>query len=82
MAGYRPTAYAIKQFGLRGGLRDALARMNLSQNEFARKCGISSGYMSQLLGGTRFAGPAIRARMCGVLHLDFDDLFEEVRHDD
>ena len=52
--------------------------MNLSQNELARRCEISSGYMSQLLTGARFAGPAVRTRIATNLKLEFDDLFEEV----
>ena len=71
--------YMPLQFRLRPAVRLALARRNLSQNEFARACGLSSGYMSQLLTGARCAGPTVRERMCRVLGMGFDDLFEERR---
>ena len=53
-----------------------LARQNITQNELARKLGISSGYLSQLVSGTRFPSPALRRRMLELLNpLTFDDLF-------
>lgn len=58
-----------------------LARMNVSQNELARRAGISSGYMSQLLSQIRCAGPATREKLLQVLPgIDFDNLFNEVRN--
>lgn len=59
-------------------VRTAVARMNVSQNRLARRCGVTSGFMSQLLSGQRNAGPAVRARLLEQLGLNFDDLFEEV----
>ena len=55
---------------------DAIARENMSQNEFAAKLGISSGYMSQLVCGTRYPSPRLRRRILESLdNLIFDDLF-------
>ena len=54
----------------------AVARQNVSQNELAVKLGISSGYMSQLVCGTRCPSPRLRRRMLDFLGpLTFDDLF-------
>jgi transcriptional regulator with XRE-family HTH domain len=57
-------------------LWDTIARQNISQNELARRLGITSGYMSQLVCGTRCPSPRLRRKM--LEHLDslsFDDLF-------
>lgn len=78
----RLNAYQPSRFRLRPDVRRALARLNLSQNEFARQCRVSSGYMSQLLTGSRCAGPEVRARILGIIGLDFDSMFEEVSGDD
>jgi transcriptional regulator with XRE-family HTH domain len=57
-------------------LWDAIARENMSQNEFAAKLGISSGYMSQLVCGTRYPSPRLRRRMLESFgNLTFNDLF-------
>src|SRR5688572_26663382 len=64
-------AYAATRFRLRPQLRGALARLNLPQNELARTAGISSGYMSQLLSGTRLVGPRVRARLIAATRLEF-----------
>lgn len=57
-------------------LWEAMARRNLSQNELARELGISSGYMSQLLCGTRYPSPRLRRRMLERLTpAGFNDLF-------
>ncbi|MCY4617265.1 MAG: helix-turn-helix transcriptional regulator [Chloroflexi bacterium] len=51
-------------------------RRNLSQNELARKCGISSGYLSQLITGTRSPSAEVRRRLQSELGAEhFDDLF-------
>ena len=55
---------------------DSIARLNMSQNEFAVKLGVSSGYMSQLVCGTRSPSPKLRRKMLEILApLTFDDLF-------
>ena len=57
-------------------LWDVIARQNISQNELARRLGITSGYMSQLVCGTRCPSPRLRRKMLGHLDsLTFDDLF-------
>jgi transcriptional regulator with XRE-family HTH domain len=57
-------------------LWDAIARQNISQNELANRLGVSSGYMSQLVCGTRCPSPRLRRKMLEVLSpLTFDDLF-------
>ena len=56
-----------------------LDRENLSQNALAQKLKISSGYMSQLMSGKRFAGAKIRRRIQDAFpRFGFDDLFHEV----
>lgn len=57
-------------------LWDAIARHNMSQNEFARRLEITSGYMSQLVCGTRCPSPQLRRKMLEQLNpLTFDELF-------
>ena len=54
----------------------AMVRNNLSQNALARKIGISSGHMSQVMAGRRRPSPQIRRRMLQYLPgYNFDDLF-------
>ena len=55
---------------------DRLERANLSQNELARRIGVTSGYLSQLISGRR--SPSPRTRRCLLEALDvggFDELF-------
>lgn len=53
-----------------------LARYNMSQNELARELGVSSGYMSQLVCGSRSPSPRLRRRILEHLKpMTFDDLF-------
>ena len=53
-----------------------LDERGMSQNELARLCGLSSGYLSQLLSGARCPSPPVRRRLLQALGLsDFDDLF-------
>ena len=53
-----------------------MARGNLTQNELAGKLGISSGYMSQLVCGTRRPSPRLRRKMIEIMApMTFDDLF-------
>ena len=55
---------------------DRLDQLNLSQNELARTVGITSGYLSQLMSGTRCPSAEMRQRLQDVLGIDsFDDLF-------
>jgi transcriptional regulator with XRE-family HTH domain len=53
-----------------------LAKRNLSQNAFAERLGISSGYMSQLMRGTRYPSAELRAKIISSLkNINFDKIF-------
>ena len=55
---------------------DRLDQLNLSQNELARTVGITSGYLSQLMSGSRCPSAEMRQRLQDILRIDsFDDLF-------
>ena len=55
---------------------ELLNRLNLSQNELARRIGRSSGYLSQLINGERCPSAETRRRlMDGLGVTDFDVLF-------
>ena len=55
---------------------ELLNRLNMSQNELARLAGISSGYLSQLMTGTRCPSAELRRRLMEVLEVPrFNDLF-------
>ncbi|MBI5407929.1 MAG: helix-turn-helix transcriptional regulator [Nitrospirae bacterium] len=59
-------------------IKKILARKNMSQNAFAFRIGVSSGYMSQLMSGIRNPSPLLRERLLTVLKLDennFDKIF-------
>jgi transcriptional regulator with XRE-family HTH domain len=53
----------------------AMAKRNMSQNMLAIRAGISSGYISQLMCGTRYPSPRIRQKILDVLGMDFDEVF-------
>lgn len=60
-----------------------LIRRNLSQNAFAERLGISSGYMSQLMRGSRYPAAGLRARILRSLkNIKFDEVFEIVDDDE
>ena len=61
-----------------------LDQRNIHQNELARLCGLSSGYFSQLMGGTTCSPSAhVRRRIQRMLGVtDSDDLFIMERVDD
>ena len=53
-----------------------LDELQMSQNELARRCGISPGHLSLLMNGKRGPSPKLRRRMQQVLGVsNFDDLF-------
>ena len=66
-------------------LKKYLARRNMSQNCFAQKIKVSSGYMSQILCGERNPSPSVRERILDALNSSqkfrgqpeyrFDDFF-------
>ena len=51
---------------------ELLDQHSMSQNELARRCGISPGYLSQLMSGARCPSPRLRRRQQQVL--DVTDL--------
>ncbi|WP_059280089.1 helix-turn-helix domain-containing protein [Dehalococcoides mccartyi] len=54
----------------------AMAKRNMSQNMLAIRAGLSSGYISQIMCGTRTPSPAVRQKLQDVLQpLTFDDIF-------
>jgi transcriptional regulator with XRE-family HTH domain len=53
-----------------------LSRHNFSQNELARRLGITSGYLSQLITGKRSPSAEMRRRILALLPgTTFDELF-------
>ena len=55
---------------------ELLNRLNMTQNELARLVGTSSGYLSQLMSGTRCPSADIRKRLMEALGVTrFEDLF-------
>ena len=62
--------------------RELLRHLNVSQNELAERCGLTSGYMSQLFNWERSPSPSPRRKMQQVLGVDdFDALFVVVTLD-
>ena len=62
---------------------DLLRHLNMSQNELADRCGLTSGYVSQLFTGERSPSPPVRRRIQRVLGVEnFDALFVVVRVDE
>lgn len=54
----------------------SLNRLNITQNRLAAMVGITSGYLSQLMTGTRLPSAEVRKRLQEVLDISrFDDLF-------
>jgi transcriptional regulator with XRE-family HTH domain len=54
----------------------AIARRNMSQNMLAIRVGSSSGYISQIMCGTRNPSPMMREKLQNALApLTFDDIF-------
>lgn len=57
-------------------VRRKLIRSNLSQRELADRIGICTGYMSQLMDGSRHPSAKIRKRLMSIFsESSFDDLF-------
>lgn len=69
--------WKMKVYIRRKEVKKILIRRNKSQNWLAYKLEISSGYMSQLMDGTRNPSPKLRERiMKNLSEQKFDDLFE------
>ncbi|MCY3557887.1 MAG: helix-turn-helix transcriptional regulator [Chloroflexi bacterium] len=57
-------------------LWEQITRRNMSQNDLARRAEISSGYLSQLIGGKKSPSPDVRRRLQAALEISrFDELF-------
>jgi hypothetical protein len=57
-------------------LQKILIRKNKSQNWFAHRIEVSTGYMSQLMDGSRCPSPKVREKIMNNLpDYGFDDLF-------
>lgn len=57
-------------------LQKILIRKNKSQNWFAHRIEVSTGYMSQLMDGSRCPSPMVREKIMNNLpSYSFDDLF-------
>ena len=55
---------------------ELLNRLNMTQSELASLTCISSGYLSQLMSGTRCPSAEVRKKLMEVLRVtSFDDLF-------
>ena len=62
---------------------DRFHHLNMSQNELAERCGLTSRYMSQLFNWERSPSPSVRRDMQTVLVVDdFDALFVVVKADE
>lgn len=60
-------------------IKKILARKNMSQNCFAMRIGVSSGYMSQIMSGVRNPSPVLREKILSTLKMtedEFDEVFE------
>jgi len=67
----------MKVYMRRKEVKKILIRKNKSQNRLACSLEISSGYMSQLMNGSRNPSPKLRERIMKKLpEHKFDDLFE------
>lgn len=57
-------------------IKRILIRKNKSQNWFAHRIEVSTGYMSQLMDGSRCPSPKVREKIMNNLpDYSFDDLF-------
>lgn len=60
----------------RPAMKKVLVRRNVSQNMLASRIGISGGYFSQMMCGTRYPSGRVRQRILAALApVTFDDLF-------
>jgi len=68
----RPVSLRVNSFAV----WEYLTKQNLAQNELAKRLGISSGYMAQLINGSRSPSPKLRRKMLDVLSpLSFEEIF-------
>ena len=63
--------------------RGLLRQLNMSRNELAQRCGLSSRYISQLFNWERSPSPSARRRIQKTLGVDdFDAIFVVVAVDE
>ena len=62
----------------RKAVEEYLYDRNMTQSDLARGLGVSAGYLSQLLSGTRCPSPRLRARLLRKVKADRESLFEPV----
>lgn len=73
----------MKVFLRKKTIKRIIIRKNKSQNWFAKQIKISSGYMSQLMDGSRNPSPKVREKIMNNLPENtFDDLFLIVEDED
>ncbi len=59
-----------------GEVERLLTKRNLSQNAFAKRLGISTGYMSQLMRGNRYPSAELRAKILrSMKNINLDKIF-------
>lgn len=67
----------MKVFLRNKAIKKILIRKNKSQNWLAHRLEVSTGYMSQLMDGSRNPSPKLRERIMNNLpEYSFDDLFK------
>ena len=66
----------------RNAVLELLRLQGMSQRELARRCGISEGYLSQLMSGIRCPSPQVQRRLQEALGVaDSAELFIVVEED-
>ena len=79
----RRTALMDKRPVVKVNARTVWDRLNMSQNDMARRLGITSAYLSRLINGRRNPSPRMRGLLQEALGSpEFDDLFVVVKRDD
>jgi transcriptional regulator with XRE-family HTH domain len=68
----RPVSLRVNSFVV----WEYLTKKNLAQYELAKRLGICSSYMAQLMNGSRSPSPKLRRKMLSILSpLSFEELF-------
>lgn len=56
-------------------VKDAIAALGMSQNELARRCGVSPAHMSNILSGKRDPRAKLLRRMCETIGKRPEDIW-------
>lgn len=59
----------------RDKVRDRCAQIGISQNELARRCGVSPAHMSNVMAGKRSPRTDLLKRMCMVLGFRAEEIW-------